>query len=239
MKLGIIILILLLVAVGIYLLVYANPAKKQNNPPTTQPLASTTPKPTLSKKPSPAIVNPLINAKTGLYYPLPDFASRISLNPFGRHFSSSSTPRSDYPDRVCPNNTLYNGYHTASDLEVSQSEDTKQVPVYAIAGGTVRFAESARGYGGLIIIRFNYHWQSYMAIYGHIDIRTLRVKFGKEVKAGQILANLAPPCSIYSGNNRKHLHFGIHKGQSLDTRGYVPTSGQLNQWLDPKLLYTK
>jgi hypothetical protein len=31
---------------------------------------------------------------------------------------------------------------------------------------------------------------------------------------------------------RKHLHLGIHKGTSIDIRGYVPTQDSVEQWLD-------
>jgi murein DD-endopeptidase MepM/ murein hydrolase activator NlpD len=161
----------------------------------------------------------------------------MKLNFFGTYFSASTTPRNQYPDSVCANNTLYTGYHTAVDLETTSAEKNSVVPVYAISDGTVRFAGSASGYGGLVIIGFTYQSQAYTAIYGHIDTRSLAVKVGDKVTQGQTLANLAPACSVYSGNNRKHLHFGLHIGTAIAESGYVTTKIALSSWIDPKIFF--
>ena len=183
-----------------------------------------------------AVVNSLINSATGLNFPIADFAERMKLNFFGTHFSAA-TPRNQYPDSVCPNNTLYTGYHTAVDLETTSDEQNIAVPVDAVSDGTIVFAGSASGYGGLVIIGFVYNNQNYTAVYGHIDTRTLKVSVGQKVSQGDLLADLAPACSVYSGNNRKHLHFGIHKGTTINESGYVSTQTELNGWVDPRLFF--
>lgn len=178
----------------------------------------------------------LLNTLTRLDYPLPDFASRSTINLFGNYYPSG-TPRNKYPDSVCSNNTLFTGYHAADDLEITSTEQNIDVPVYAISDGIVQFAGSISGYGGLIILSFTYQSQSYTALYGHVDIRTLKFSKGQSVKRGDSLANLAPACSSYSGNNRKHLHFGIHKGTAIVVSGYVSTKDALNNWLNPKQFF--
>jgi hypothetical protein len=186
--------------------------------------------------PVPPPVDPLLNTTTGLDYPMPDFALRNSVNFFGTYYPSG-TPRSQYPDSVCPNNTLYTGYHAADDLEIMPTEQNIDVPVYAVSDGVVQFAGSASGYGGLVIISFTYQNQSYTALYGHVDTRTLKFAKGQKVSKGNVLANLAPACSSYSGNNRKHLHFAIHKGTSIVESGYVSTKSALDNWLDPRAFF--
>jgi len=32
---------------------------------------------------------------------------------------------------------------------------------------------------------------------------------------------------------RKHLHFGIHEGESVNLLGYVQNTNELSGWLDP------
>lgn len=237
----IIILVITAVAASLVYIKTRPPQTPTSNTKQTLPTSSTpthTPTPTTpAATPTPTAINPLLNAKTSLDYPMPDFASRIKLNFFGSYFSAATTPRNQYPDHVCPNNTLYTGYHAADDLEITPTEQNIDVSVYAISDGVVRFAGHVTGYGGLIIIGFTYQSQSYTALYGHIDIRTMKVSSGQAVTQGEILANLAPACSTYSGNNRKHLHFGIHSGSVLDENGYVPTKSGLNGWIDPRQFF--
>ena len=57
----------------------------------------------------------------------------------------------------------------------------------------------------------------------------------KSIKAGDIIGYLGQGCSQQTDFERKHLHFAIHKGDSIDVRGYVPTLNELSSWLDPKI----
>jgi DNA-directed RNA polymerase beta subunit len=70
-------------------------------------------------------------------------------------------------------------------------------------------------------------------IYGHLDKDGL-IANGTVVEAGDILGNLAPAKSEWSGGNRKHLHLGIRKGETSDYRGYVQTEEELKEYIDPR-----
>lgn len=188
---------------------------------TTQPVASTPP----AQTPAPTLV-----------YPLPDFASRITKNTFGQYFPAGGTTN---PDReVCPNATYYTGYHTADDLETFSSELSVAVPVVSIAAGTAKEVRAVSGYGGLIVIEYNLGGNIYTAYFGHINLGAATVKVGDRVTAGEHIVDLGPECSSTNGNVRKHLHFGLHKGVTIDVRGYAPSQSALSDWVDPKALLT-
>jgi len=40
--------------------------------------------------------------------------------------------------------------------------------------------------------------------------------------------------SAETDGERKHLHFGIHKGSDIDMRGYVAIEEELENWIDPQ-----
>lgn len=183
---------------------------------------------------SPNTAPPTAVPEPTLVYPLSDFAARITANDFGAYYPLSGTSN---PDRkVCPNATYYSGYHTAVDLEVFSNELDTPVIVKSIATGTVREASPVAGYGGLIVIEYKLGGETYTAYYGHINLNTATVKLGDRVIAGENLAELGPQCSSANGDVRKHLHFGLRKGGSVDVRGYVPTQSALSNWVDPKIL---
>jgi murein DD-endopeptidase MepM/ murein hydrolase activator NlpD len=91
------------------------------------------------------------------------------------------------------------------------------------------------GYGGLIVLETSVNGEKYTLYYGHIDITNSTLKKDDTIKAGEKLANLSPACSTASGGERKHLHFGIRKGTTIDIRGYVPNKIELSNWINPKV----
>lgn len=76
--------------------------------------------------------------------------------------------------------------------------------VYAARSGRVIFSGYNGGYGKLVVIKHEYHYNTY---YGHLQ--KWIVKPGQYVRAGQLIA--------YSGNTGRttgpHLHFEVRKGK--------------------------
>ncbi|MEI8061313.1 MAG: M23 family metallopeptidase [Candidatus Berkelbacteria bacterium] len=189
----------------------------------SNPSVPVTPTPTSVVAPVPTYV-----------YPITNFASRATTNLFGTYYPSGG---SDNPDRkVCPSAVYYAGYHTAIDLETTSSETNQNVPVFAVAAGTVRQISAVTGYGGLIVVGYNLGGADYTAYYGHIDLSTAKVKNGDTVTVGETLASLGAACSTSNGDVRKHLHFGLHRGTEIVANGYVTSKSDLASWADPVAL---
>lgn len=199
-----------------YFLFYQN--KQPNSNPNSQNL-TTTP----ASVPSPTLV-----------YPITQFSDRITANDFGQYWPTGGSTNPDI--MVCAKATYYVGFHTANDLETFASEQNTPVPVYAIAAGTVQEAGPVSGYGGLTVLKSTINGQVYTVYYGHIDLSTKKVSAGDSVSAGQKIAELGPACSSANGDVRKHLHFGMHLGDSIDVHGYVQNKSDLSAWINPKKL---
>lgn len=167
-------------------------------------------------------------------YPMDRFNERVSLNPFGNHLDGKDSPRNVTTDVICPTGKGYVGYHTGSDLEIFDGELNSAVPVKSIADGTIRQIGFVNGYGGLIVIEHEINGQIYTAYYGHVDTSSSNLKKDDAVKIGEQIAILAPQCSEKNGFTRKHLHFGMHLGKSIEVKGYVSTKNGLNNWIDSK-----
>ena len=146
-----------------------------------------------------------------------------------KHFGQYITPQNSpvQPER-------FTGYHTGVDIE--QVQDNTDVPVYAIADGTVRYINYVSGYGGVIVIQFDYNGQAYTALYGHIRLASATAKVDGKVTKGEKLAVLGAPYSSETNGERKHLHFSIHKGSSIELRGYVQNQSELSSWIDPNTI---
>ena len=88
-------------------------------------------------------------------------------------------------------------------------------PVLAAQDGTVVYAGSGlRGYGELVIIK---HSDIYVSAYGHN--RSLLVREGQKVKAGQVIADMGS-----TGADRVKLHFEIRRqGKPVDPLQYLPS----------------
>lgn len=165
-------------------------------------------------------------AGTGTVPPLDDAVNRPTPLNFGLYVTPdpSQNPISP-PER-------FEGYHAAVDYEVSDEELEQDVPVYAICRGRVLYSGFAEGYGGLLVHRCRIDGQDVTVLYGHLALEGLPPE-GTTVTQGQHIGMLAPAKSYESGNTRKHLHLGIHKGRDLDVRGYVQTKEELGEFLDP------
>lgn len=121
--------------------------------------------------------------------------------------------------------------HLAKDIKARVGS-----PVYALADGYVYAAyKSLSGYrpgGAMIVVYQDAEGRRFKALYGHV--RNLRYRKGQRVKAGAVLAQIAP----YGGT--PHLHFGIHPGLAKpnDPRrnpfmGHSYVRGRTYGWVDP------
>ena len=165
----------------------------------------------------------------GIHEPLANAAHRAKPLSFGLHVTADPEDNPiDPPER-------FSGIHAAQDFEVSAGELDGDVPVYAICSGKVVYGGYAEGYGGLVVHRCNIDGEQVTVLYGHLSLSGM-VKEGNTVRAGQTIALLAPARSYESGMNRKHLHLGIHKGKTLDLRGYVQTEEDLATYIDPMIV---
>ncbi len=163
---------------------------------------------------------------SALHEPLPNASHRATPLSFGLWVSPDPNNNPiDPPER-------FSGYHVGEDFEVSAGELNGDVPVYAICDGEVAYSGFAGGYGGLIAQYCHLNGQTVTVLYGHLAIDSLPAQ-GDYVEAGQSIALLGAARSYDTDGNRKHLHLGIHKGTTLDFRGYVESIDELEEYVDP------
>ncbi len=181
-------------------------------------------------KPAPPPVNTtsvVVNTSTitaTVVVPIADFFTRITKKPFGIYITPKTSP-------VQPEK--FTGYHAGADAETTSAETKIDIPIMAIADGTVVFAGHVNGYGGVILIRHNIGSETVTALYGHLRISSFTKKVGNAVKPGEKIAVLGTGFSSETDGERKHLHFGIIKGDAINYKGYVPTKSGLSAWEDP------
>lgn len=153
--------------------------------------------------------------------PIADFQERITKKPFGIFITPKNSP-------VQPEK--FTGFHTGADVEYT--DVAQDVPVMAITDGTVMLSKQASGYGGVVAIKHSIQGKEVVAIYGHLDPASLP-KTEIRVKKGQKIGILGDGGTPETDGERKHLHFGIHIGDSVDIRGYVQGEKELSGWLNP------
>jgi hypothetical protein len=162
----------------------------------------------------------------GLTEPVAEFHERILLRPFGLLTTPETSP--------IPNDR-FTGWHTADDVEFTDVAD--EVPVYAVADGTVEVSRRANGYGGVIVIRHTTTAGPLLALYGHLDPASMPAE-GTNVTQGQTFAYLGDTPEE-NGFTRKHLHFGIIRGEEINILGYVQHPEELSGWHDPLEFFPK
>lgn len=159
-----------------------------------------------------------------LVYPLHDFLARITKKHFGQYITPQNSPVS--PER-------FSGYHTGADAEATPSEASVDVPVYAMAAGTVVLSRRVSGYGGVVMIEHRVDGQTVTALYGHLDINTVTVRVGDQVTVGQPFGALGAGGTTETDGERQHLHFGLLSGSGTNVKGYVSRQSDLSLWVDP------
>lgn len=166
--------------------------------------------------------------------PVEEYLARQTLKGYGAVVDDAYHER--HRD-LFPNNGFQNqftGIHAAVDVEFTSPADLRRdVPVRAVAGGTVIHIGDVAGYGGLVVIR-HAEPESVTSLYGHLRLRGLPVRVGQRVREGQRIGVLGSHFSAETSGARKHLHFGIHKGPALDIAGHEQTRERLlAEWYNP------
>jgi murein DD-endopeptidase MepM/ murein hydrolase activator NlpD len=140
----------------------------------------------------------------------------------------------EYPERK---------FHAAEDYKRPAG-----TPVYAMADGIIRYSGRAGGYGWLILI--DHPQANLYSLYGHLSPIRWKLKIGKEVERGDLIAYLGD--SDENGGSVEqpldpHLHFGIRAGQTADypakgeqryMGGWIKLCPQDVGWLQPSLVIT-
>lgn len=194
---------------------------------------------TLTKSPPPLPTNTTEQGKTPttapenkqeslpslLVEPVNEFKQRITKKPFGIYITPNNSPVN--PER-------FSGYHTAVDVEFD--DVAGEVPVLAVADGKVLYSNLGSGYGGVMSVRHQIGTETITAIYGHLKPDSI-LAVGTQVTKGQQIGILGQGYSHETDGERKHLHFGIHKGAEVNLHGYVATKAELTSWEDPLTLF--
>lgn len=159
--------------------------------------------------------------QTSVVWPIADGASRITKKSFGTYVTPKNSP-------VQPEK--FTGYHTGIDLEYD--DVAGDVPVVAIADGTVVRSGTVSGYGGMVAVAHELSGKKYVAVYGHLDPKTIPAN-GTTVTKNQQLGLLGDGYTPETSGERKHLHFSLHSGSDVVIAGYVQNASQLSGWVDP------
>ena len=161
--------------------------------------------------------------------PLPSTESRLTPLEFGLYVTPDPAQNPiDPPER-------FTGYHTGLDIEILSDEEHEEVPVSALCDGSIVFSDEAEGYGGVVVQTCTVDDQDVTVLYGHLLLSSL-VPIERHIVRGQRIGMLAPARSRDSGQTRKHLHIGIHKGSHIELLGYVTDASFLQEFIDPSTL---
>ncbi len=177
---------------------------------------------TESSKPAP-VTQTHVDSIAQFSSPISDPLSRITAKPFGIYVSPQHSPVS--PEK-------FTGYHTGVDFETFPSEKDADVSISVICSGEILEKEQARGYGGMVVQKCSLDNQPITVVYGHLRLKSITVAPGQTLKVGDFLGYLGTGYSSETDGERKHLHLGIHKGATIDTRGYVQNKNELRSWID-------
>lgn len=162
--------------------------------------------------------------KESFSYPISSAVARMTKKPFGIFVSPGNSPVS--PER-------FSGYHTGLDFETFPDEQNSDVSVYAACSGKLLVKKWAGGYGGVAIESCEFRGQPVTVIYGHLNFESIIVATDSHLATGEFIGTLGNGYSVQTDGERKHLHFGIHKGSGIDLRGYVATKAELGDWMNP------
>jgi len=136
--------------------------------------------------------------KLNLIQPTDGFKNRITKKPYGIFITPQTSPVQ--PDK-------FTGFHNAVDIEYG--DVSVDVPVRAIANGTIILSRYASGYGGVIVIKHEINNQSLVALYGHLDPEQMLPE-GTNVTLGQKIGILGDGYTHETDGARKHLHYLFH-----------------------------
>lgn len=180
--------------------------------------AESSPSPVVTPPPTP------LAAPIEFAAPLDRATERVIKKKFGQYITPQNSPIQ--PER-------FTGYHTGIDFETFPDEQDKDVTVKAVCSGQLRLKESASGYGGVTVQDCQLNGQPITVIYGHLRLSSVTAATGSTISLGDPLGVLGKGYSPETDGERKHLHLGFHKGETVDIKGYVQTEAELTAWLDP------
>ncbi len=158
--------------------------------------------------------------------PLTRASERVTKKPFGIFITPQTSPVQ--PER-------FQGYHTGVDFEIFPSELNADVSVSAICSGKLLLKKYATGYGGVAVESCTLDGSPVTVVYGHLKLDSITASSGDKILAGDTVGILGADKSAETDGERKHLHLGIHKGNSVNILGYVQDKVALTDWLDPCL----
>lgn len=173
-----------------------------------------------SSKPSPEPEK----SEEKVFYPMTSYEQRLTFRKFGQKVTAADKPKCG---------RAFFGIHNADDLEILPGEENSDVPVFAAVDGKVVYLDNVDGYGGLLVLKGKLNNEDMTFNYGHIKLASAKFSQGSEVKAGDEIAILGKGCSRETDFERKHLHFAIHKGITVDVSGYLQNESELSDWLNP------
>jgi murein DD-endopeptidase MepM/ murein hydrolase activator NlpD len=158
--------------------------------------------------------------------PMDRSGDSITKKDFGMYITPETSP---VPDEN------FRGFHTGVDWEVFGDEMDVEMPVKAVCSGKLAYKRSVSGYGGVVVQECVLEGAPITVVYGHMDLSSIRFGIGERMERGDIIGNLGAHKSSQTDGARKHLHLGIHKGRSIELRGYVNSNEKLSGWIDPCL----
>ncbi len=161
---------------------------------------------------------------TELLPPLDRVKERVTKKTFGLFITPANSP-------VQPEK--FRGYHTGIDLEIFPEETNVDVSVFSACSGQIKMKKVATGYGGVLVVNCKLAGQDITAIYGHLKLSSINKNIGDTAQAGEKLGILGAAFSTETDGERKHLHFGLHKGVDINILGYVQNQAELKNWIDP------
>lgn len=149
----------------------------------------------------------------------------LQKKPFGIYVTPQNSPVQ--PER-------FTGFHTGADAEYE--DVTSDVPVYAVADGTIVLSETASGYGGVFMLQIVLDGTKHNVLYGHIRPSSLP-KIGTIYQKGDQISVLGTGYSTETDGERRHLHFAVLSDSRLDIKGYVQNKSELSGWINPLNLF--
>ncbi len=162
---------------------------------------------------------------SNIYYPMVHYTDLRTKKVFAQLISPDSEDR-------------FSGYHTGDDIEVTDVTNDA-VPVYAMASGEIVRKQWVAGYGGVVVIEFeerdnNNNISTYHALYGHLNLESIKYSEGDTVLAGNQLGVLGAHESEETDGEREHLHFGVYEYTgTIRFAGYVDNEADLIYWENP------
>ncbi|MDD3887874.1 MAG: M23 family metallopeptidase [Patescibacteria group bacterium] len=163
-------------------------------------------------------------AQSQFITPIQNFTTNQTKKTFGQFITAQNSPVQ--PER-------FYGFHTGVDIEINSDQINQDVPVLAVEDSEVVYLGFVAGYGGVIILQGQIDNQPATFLYGHIKLSSVSLSVGDQVARGQQIAVLGNEYSDETDGERKHLHFAIHKGSSIELRGYVSNQSELDSWYNP------